>query len=468
MTPSASHIIICSRSLSLKIYALHSADDDFSLLTVSLIKTVKPHSTPVVTSAIDSTGSLLATGAADGGVKVWDIRGGYSTHTFGGHTGVISALCFFHAAISTPSKAGSDKGQTRAKSGPAQDSTVGTSQKTTATLRLASGSEDGKIRVWNLAKRKSIAILDSHVSVVRSLDFSERAGVLVSASRDKTAIIWDAKTWTSKKVIPILESLKGASIFDRKDLFFTGGEHGRLRIWDTGNGAEVTREQTALDESDSIVHMLFCPRKNIIITVHANQVLVLHSTSSIGTESVPGKQIAPLPILRRISGTHDEIIDLAYVMPDHSLLALATNSEEIRLVSLATSSPETDSLANADYFGADVASLQGHSDIIICLTVDPSGHWLATGAKDNTARLWRIDRSTNNYEHYTTFTGHAESIGAVVLPHFVAGGTSSTSNKPLDNPPPFSTHRVSRSHHQTMDHTPYGFSAESALHPQSS
>ena len=50
----------------------------------------------------------------------------------------------------------------------------------TRNFRLASGGEDGKIRVWDLHKRKSVAVLDSHVSVVRSLDFSPQTGLLLS------------------------------------------------------------------------------------------------------------------------------------------------------------------------------------------------------------------------------------------------------------------------------------------------
>lgn len=61
-------------------------------------------------------------------------------------------------------------------------------------------------------------------------------------------------------------------------------------------------------------------------------------------------------------------------------MALATNSEELRIVSIG---------ADSTYFGADVTQLRGHDDIIVTLSVDWSGHWIATGAKDNTARLWR-------------------------------------------------------------------------------
>jgi U3 small nucleolar RNA-associated protein 13 len=115
-------------------------------------------------------------------------------------------------------------------------------------------------------------------------------------------------------------------------------------------------------------------------------------------------------------------------MPDKSLLALATNSEELRIVSITEGSSST-------YFGADVAQLKGHEDIIICLAIDWSGHWIATGAKDNIARLWRIDASTNSFTCYATFTGHAESIGAITLPTLIPSITTPHYTTPLEHPP---------------------------------
>ena len=248
----------------------------------------------------------------------------------------------------------------------------------TASFRLASGSEDGKIRIWDLEKRKAISTLDSHVSVVRRFGFSSAENVLVSASRDKTAILWDARSWKVRKVIPVLEGVESVGFLKDGAYIYTGGENGRLRIWQTDSGREVTQEQDTGDGGDGIVHILYHPNLNFLLCVHADQNLVLHDLFPL-SDIAPGTTIEPLPILRRISGTHDEIIDLAYVTPERSLLALATNSEDIRLVSIATEASNAAPTEAANYFGADVALLSGHEDIIICLDVDWSGCWLATG-----------------------------------------------------------------------------------------
>ena len=426
----------------MRIYSLQRLEGTSIELNPVLQRTLKPHTTPVITATIDQTGTLLATGGADGIVKVWDIRGGYISHTFRGHTGVITALHFFQTNATKPHVGVSAKHRRKPPQRIDQEGAMdldqpqsdGNSQ--SVVFRLASGGEDGKIRIWDLSQRKSISILDSHVSVVRAIDFSSEQNALVSASRDKTLILWDAHSWKARKVVPVLEGLETAGFVMDGSFMYTGGENGVLRIWETETGREITQEQDTRGEGDGIMHILHNISLDSLLCIHVDQSLIFHSLAPLSSVT-HGSSIEPLPVIRRISGTHDEIIDLAYVTPDRSLLALATNSEDIRLVSVATEANDPNSGESGQYFGADVALLQGHEEIIICLDVDWSGCWLVTGAKDNTARLWRIDRMNKVYESFAIFTGHAESLGAISLPGGPPVVGSAAHRDPLSHPPPF-------------------------------
>ncbi|KAJ5339732.1 hypothetical protein N7452_006460 [Penicillium brevicompactum] len=429
ITPSATHAIVCSRSMSMRIYSLTTFDESSQTIEAKLLRTLKPHTAPVVTISVDPTGTLLATGGADGSIKVWDIRGGFVTHTFHGHGGVVSALCFFEV----PTADGESKRSKRKAAGDEDEES--TSAGSTAGFRLASGSEDGKLRVWDLHKRKSIASLESHVSLVRSLSFSPSENALISASRDKTVIVWDARTWKTRRIIPVLESVEAAAFIADTPLCVIGGENGKLRVWDCNRGSEVTEEQEAGEEYESVVAIQYSAGLSFVLTVHADQTLRVHSLEAL-SEYKPGSSLEPLTVVRRISGNDDEIIDLAYVGADRSMIALATNTETIRVVSCAPSEDRSSDQSD-EYFGADVTHLEGHDDIIICLDVDWSGHWLATGAKDNTARLWRLDPKTSSYTCFAVFTGHAESLGAIALPRAPPAVGSAAYNDPVNHPPSF-------------------------------
>ncbi|KAJ5666077.1 uncharacterized protein N7477_008525 [Penicillium maclennaniae] len=437
ITPSASHAVVCSRSMSMRIYSLSPFDEASKAIEAKLVRSLKPHTAPVVTTAIDQTSTLLATGGADGAIKVWDIRGGYVTHTFHDR-GVISALCFFEVSAAENETKSSSKKSKRKVSGDddeEMDEAALHATDSTAGFRLASGSEEGKVRVYDLHKRKSIASLDSHVSLVRSLSFSSTENALLSASRDKTVIIWDARTWKTRRIIPVLESVEAASFILDSGVCVIGGENGKLRAFDVNRGSEITEDQEAGEDFETIVAIQYSPGLPFIMTVHADQTIRLHSVESL-SDYKPGSTLKPLAIIRRISGNDDEFIDLAFVGGDRSMLALATNTEGIRIVSVAPSE-DRPSAQGEEFFGADIAHLEAHDDIIICLDVDWSGHWLVTGGKDNKAVLWRIDPKNNAYTCFATLTGHAESLGAIALPRAPPPVDSAAYKDPVNHPPPF-------------------------------
>lgn len=419
----------------MRIFALRHSSDDGSV-EASLIRTLKPHSTPVVVLAVDRTSTLLATGGTDGTIKVWDIAGSYVTHTFRGPSVLVSALHFFDVAARAKGTTSSRKGKKGARAHNDSDDEGATDAHVT-NFRLVSGSQDGKVRVWDLHKRGCIANLDSHVSDVQRLDFSPEQQALVSASRDKTIIWWDVKSWKIRKVVPCLELVETVGFADEGRLTFSAGSNGCLRIWDTDSGAELTPKQPAKSEEEAVVSAIYRPGLPFILCVQVDHTLALYEPP---TKDNAAPMAAPEP-LRRISGTHDDIIDLAYLLPDKSMLAMATNSEDVRIISVSESEAGKDETAfsgtKAPYFGQDVALLRGHDDIVISLDVDWSGHWIATGAKDNTARLWRVDAARGEFICWATFSGHAESLGAVALPRAVPAEGSASRTDPLNHPPAF-------------------------------
>ncbi|KAI1262428.1 WD40-repeat-containing domain protein [Xylariaceae sp. FL1019] len=433
LTPSGSHLIICSRSLSMRIYSLQTTSGAESI-EPQLVRTLRPHSGPVVVLAVDHTSTLLATGGTDGSIKVWDIRGGYVTHTFRGPSVLVSALLFFELAADSEKQVASKDSNKKKRRNfkPTQDEDEDEAP-ATVRFRLASGSQDGKVRVWDLHKRSVVANLDSHVSDVQGIDFSPAQNTLVTASRDKTIRWWDAKSWKPRKVIPCFELIEAVGFIGNGDLTYTAGSNGCLRIWQTDTGRELTKEQKAKPEAEAFVAAVYRPGFPFVVCVQVDHTLAFFNTPEEGTVST----MTPPEPFRRISGTHDDIIDLRYLLPDHSLMALATNSEDIRIVSVFEPNTMSDEQTSPECFGQDIALLKGHDDIIITLDVDWSGHWVATGAKDNTARVWRIDPKNNSYICWATFQGHAESVSAVALPRTRPVEGSKAHADPLNYPPKY-------------------------------
>ncbi|KAK3378425.1 WD40-repeat-containing domain protein [Podospora didyma] len=441
ITPSASHLIVCSRSMTMRIYSLAIAPE-FDSAEATLVRTVKPHATPVLVLAVDKTSTLLATGAADGSIKIWDIAGGYVTHTVSGSSVLISAMYFFEIAAAD-NGAGNRKSKKNLRKGQADDSRRQDDDSVAARFRLAYGAQDGRIRIFDLQKRTTYAIYsdskrkqEAHDSDVRSIDYSPEHNALLSGSRDKTMTLW---LWRDDgwHGTPMLrhESVEAVGFLNQGRLMYSAGSSGLLRLWDTTTHQEITEEQEPKSEQEEITNAISVPHKSLIMCTQSDFTLAFYRIpSAADIQASPAPLIEPF---RRISGTHDEILDLVYVLPDRSVMALATNSEDVRLVSVADTQSQGTTEDDAAYFGHDVALLQGHEDIVMSLDVDWSGHWVASGSKDNTARLWRVDAANNSYTCYAVFTGHLESVGAVALPKTVPQETSDAFKNPLDHPPAF-------------------------------
>ena len=130
-------------------------------------------------------------------------------------------------------------------------------------------------------------------------------------------------------------------------------------------------------------------------------------------------------LYRQLIGFNDEIIDAALLTSAQSSehVALASNSSLIRICS-------TESL--------DARLLAGHRDIVLSLAANPSGRMLASGSKDNSARVWAPQNNTElGWGCVATCEGHAESIGTVMferddVPRFLFTGSQDRTIKVWD------------------------------------
>ncbi|KAJ4485756.1 U3 small nucleolar RNA-associated protein [Lentinula aciculospora] len=419
ITPSTSHLLVFTSSLSLRIFELpkSSTPSSYSISPIRVI--ARAHDAPIHVCECDPTSTYLASGSADGVVKVWDILRGFVTHVFKGHGGVVSALKFNYPQDST------SLGQ--------RDS-----------MQLVTASVDTRIRIFELSQNKSgglkpVAILEGHVSVPRGLDVSSDGRWLVSGGRDSVVLVWDlsplfnAKTIESSKkgktkaiapklvkTLPILERVEALGLLNMDEestsseagvnrlKFFTGGESGLIKIWEVEEGTtlfslgnEQTRISDDSEEQRQIIHGIYLPQTSTIVSVHADQNILFHSLST--------RQLS-----RQLIGFNDEIVDITFLSPAlasssqgprDTHLALATNSSLIRVYSSKT---------------LDARLLEGHTDIVLALDQGSEGRVLASGSKDRSARIWAPkhytdDESDWGYHCVAICEGHGESVGAVAV-----------------------------------------------------
>ncbi|PQQ19784.1 WD repeat-containing protein 3 [Prunus yedoensis var. nudiflora] len=128
--------------------------------TKTLIPAVptKGHSLSV-TSIASSHTSLVASGYADGSIRIWDSDKGTCETTLNGHKGAVTALRY--------NKLGS---------------------------MLASGGKDNDIILWDVVGETGLYRLRGHRDQVTDLVFLDYGKKLVSSSKDKFLRVWDLET----------------------------------------------------------------------------------------------------------------------------------------------------------------------------------------------------------------------------------------------------------------------------------
>ncbi|KAG8943098.1 U3 small nucleolar RNA-associated protein 13, partial [Tulasnella sp. 408] len=432
ITPSNTHLIVVYTSLALRIYELPSLSSSTEAPTSStsyipwVRQIARAHDGPVHVLAVDPTSSYVASGSADGHVKVWDIHRGFVTHHFGGHGGVVSALAFDFQkapnASSTPTKKKIDSADTTS---------------TWKSMRLVTGSVDSRVRIFDLKLQRTdpVAILEGHISVPRSLSVSSDGKWLVTAGRDSVILVWDLYSAFSSqsvstkkgtrvevklaKTIPVLERVEAAGILLAADVgeekglkVFTAGEKGVVKVWDVNSGkVTMTLEghtvgadsSEAVEEQGQIINAIYLSQTSTIVSLHADQTILFHSLKT-------------RTLARQFIGYNDQIIDATFLSPTttagqtDSHLALATNSSLIRVYDATT---------------LDARLLSGHTDMVLCLDKGAAGRVLASGSKDKSARLWAPSTVSEGDEEgegreiswhcVAICEGHTESVGAIAF-----------------------------------------------------
>ena len=139
---------------------------------------------------------------------------------------------------------------------------------------LASGSEDGSVRIWEIATSDERAILRGHELFVHCLAWSPDAYHLASGGWDRRVRIWDVVTG-SVQVLPRGNNFSVTCLAYSPDgqLLAAGSDNSSISVWDTKNGAllfSVVADENDVPFFSGITQVVFEDEERLV-TEHSSR-----------------------------------------------------------------------------------------------------------------------------------------------------------------------------------------------------
>jgi WD40 repeat protein len=235
--------------------------------------------------------------------------------------------------------------------------------------RLAGGSSDGTITLWDTSTWQVVGRLRGHHVHVWCVVFSPDGTLLASCGggkgthHDGEIILWHLGRGAAQYTIPRPRDRTWKVAFSPDGRLLASAGEGGVRLWDPGSGAlvrEVGRHEAP------VLCLAFAPSGQRLATGSG-----AHQTGDPGLVrlwDVPtGRELFCL------RGHADEVWGLCF-SPDGSRLASSGHDQTIKFWDVAS--------------GREAVTLRGHRDSVRALAFTPDGERLVSAGEDHAVKVW--------------------------------------------------------------------------------
>ncbi|MHC5596893.1 MAG: nSTAND1 domain-containing NTPase [Nostoc sp.] len=201
--------------------------------------------------------------------------------------------------------------------------------------------------------------LEGHSDEVLSVSFSPDGKTIVSASNDKTAILWGRDGTKLRTLTGHTDKVRSVSFSPDGQMIATASFDHTVKLWKTSDGGLI---RTLNGHTAEVLSLSWSSNGEAIATGSAD-----------GTAKI--WQVSDGHLLRTFSGYRDFVNSVSF-SPDGKILAIASADKTVKLWSVSN--------------GLLQKTLLGHSAGVSSVAFSPDGQ-IASASEDKTVRLWRRD-----------------------------------------------------------------------------
>jgi len=227
----------------------------WSMQTQECLHILEGHKDQVSFAKFSYDPPCVVSGSLDGSVRLWNVEQGKCISVLEGHESGITALCVFDGCAITGANDGViivwDIAKCRRRYNlTGHTDRITSMQVDSETKRLASGSWDFSVKIWDLVTGVCLRTLTGHIFRIKCVDFC--GGTVVSGGWDNEAKVWDANSGECKQTFSGHSSYIWATqLLSRRKRLITGSWDCTIRLFDLDSG----KCMYALDHTSEVLCM---------------------------------------------------------------------------------------------------------------------------------------------------------------------------------------------------------------------
>jgi WD repeat and SOF domain-containing protein 1 len=238
--------------------------------------------------------------------------------------------------------------------------------------RLATGSGDGVVKLWDMSQRDEVFSVNAHDGIVRGLAMTP-SGDLLSCASDKTIKLWDLTTPSTgepKHTYLGTGAFNGIDHHRDEGTFVTAGDV--VNVWDVNRSKPVSSLSWGADNLVSV--RMNQTETDVFATCGSDRSIVVYD---LRTNS---------PIQKLITSLRSN--SLAWNPMEAYIFAAASEDHNVYLYDMRK-------LSRAQNVYKD------HVAAVLDVDFSPTGQELVTGSYDRSVRLYRIREGHSRDIYYT-------------------------------------------------------------------
>jgi WD40 repeat protein/GTPase SAR1 family protein len=228
----------------------------------------------------------------------------------------------------------------------------------------ASGSDDRKVKTWDLESGTCRGTLEGHTGFVLSIAITPDGKRILSAADDESVRVWDA---SSGRELAKLDghTNKVWSVVALRDnaRALSGGWDGTLALWELASGKCLKTIECGTADGDAVFSTAVEPAGTRALSGHSDGRVRLWDLET-------GQCLSTLK-------GHSDIVKSVQVTPDGRFAVSGSDDKTVKIWDLEA--------------GTCVGTLEGHHDKVQSVAISPDGALIAsTGFNDKTVWLWDL------------------------------------------------------------------------------